>query len=350
MSRTPEVAAAYARLVLQSGVVEPAKLLHGVGLTEQAVASREFVPASELAVLFANYNQYVEDPAWTAKLGTQLNIAAHGPLGFAALSAPTLGEALDVMGDFQAVRNTAMSARSIVTPTHYLLEVEDSFGDPQFHVWMVEVVVKIVETLLASILGHPVGRNVVIRFTQPTPSHVEALAQCYDSTLMFGQDANSIEVPLAWRQLPSPLYDEAVYRANLIKCREIIAAREQAGSLAQAVRNRLSNHFDSQGLAGSVPAPPPTLEQMAESLHMTSRTLIRRLQREDTSFRQMLEELRREHAARLLQNASLTAADVGEVLGYREAANFGRAFRRWYGQSPSAWRRSGGQKQALNAD
>lgn len=340
MARTSEVAAAYARLVLQSGVIRPATLLRGVDLTEQVVATQEFVAAAELAALFENYHQHVKDPTWTAKLGAQLNIAAHGPLGFAALSAPTLGEALDVMGEFLAVRNTAMTARSIATPTLYLLEFEDSFGEPQFHCWMVEVVVKIVEVLLANILGHPVGRNVVIRLAQPTPPHAKELAECYDSTLKFEQDTNSIEVPLAWRKLPSPLHDEAVYRANLIKCREMIAAREQSGSLALAVRNRLSNHFDRQTFAGSIPGPPPTLEQMAQSLHMVPRTLIRRLQREETSFKEMLEGLRREQAARLLQNAGLTVADVGEVLGYSEAANFGRAFRRWYGQSPSAWRRS----------
>ena len=342
MSRPPEVAAAYARLVLQSGVIPPASLLRGVDLTEQAVATQEFVSASELALLFANYDQHVKDPTWPAKLGAQLNIAAHGPLGFAALSAPTLGEALDVMGNLHGARNTAMTARAIATPTLYLLKFEDAFGQHQFHCWMVEVVIKIVEALLASILGHPVGKNVITRLARPTPAHAKELAACYDSTLVFDQQAYSIEVPLAWRQLPSPLHDEAVYRANLIKCREIISAREQSGSLALVVHNRLSNHFDNQGLAGSLSAPPPTLEQMAHSLHMTPRTLIRRLQREDTSFKEMLEGLRREHAAALLRNASLTAANVGEILGYRESANFGRAFRRWYGQSPSAWRRSGG--------
>jgi AraC-like DNA-binding protein len=340
MPRTPEVAATYARLVLQSGVISPARLLRGVDLTEQMAASQEYVPATELAVLFANYNRYVKDPTWTAKMGAQLNIAAHGPLGFAALSAPTLGEALDVMGNLLAVRSTTMTARSFATPTHYLLEFEDSFGAYQFYCWMIEIVMKIVEALLASILGHPVGKNVVIRLAQPEPAHARELAESYDSTLKFDQEVNSIEVPLAWRQLPSPLHDEAAYRANLIKCRETIAAREQSGSLALAVHNRLSNHFDSQSMVDSTPTPPPTLEQMAQSLHMTSRTLIRRLQREETSFKEMLESLRREHSARLLQNAGLTASEVGLILGYGEAANFGRAFRRWYGQSPSAWRRS----------
>ncbi|MFT4520813.1 MAG: AraC-like DNA-binding protein, partial [Halioglobus sp.] len=217
---------------------------------------------------------------------------------------------------------------------------ECAVADRDFDRWMTEVIMKIIEALLASILGHPVGPNVTIGFTRQAPEHAEALKACYDSSVLFGQRVNSIEVPLSWRQLPSPLYDEAVYRANLIKCREMINAREQSGSVAVAVRHHLSNHFDSRSLARITAGAPPTLEQMATTLHTTPRTLIRRLKREETSYKQILEALRREYAQRLLCDARLTAAEVGEILGYGEAANFGRAFRRWYGQSPAAWRRT----------
>ena len=118
-----------------------------------------------------------------------------------------------------------------------------------------------------------------------------------------------------------------------------IAARESAGSSVEVIRNRLRNHFDSQAMQRDGVAPP-TLEQVAGEMHTTPRTLIRRLRNEDATYRDILENLRREYAGQLLQDARLTVADVGEVLGYREPANFGRAFRRWYGASPAAWRRA----------
>jgi AraC-like DNA-binding protein len=76
-------------------------------------------------------------------------------------------------------------------------------------------------------------------------------------------------------------------------------------------------------------------------MHLTPRTLIRRLNEEQQSYKSILRDLRREYARALLANAALTVAEAGEILGYREPANFGRAFRAWYGTSPSAWRRSG---------
>jgi AraC-like DNA-binding protein len=87
------------------------------------------------------------------------------------------------------------------------------------------------------------------------------------------------------------------------------------------------------------PLPLPPLEQLAARLHLTPRTLIRHLQREGTGYREIVEDLRRDHASRLLRDARLTIAEVGEILGYREQANFGRAFRRWFGCSPTTWRR-----------
>jgi AraC-like DNA-binding protein len=339
VSRKIELSAAYARLALQSGVAPASELLRGVGIAESELAEMEFIDATDLAVLFRNYDRCAPDRGWTARLGSQFNMAAHGPLGFAALSAPTLGDAMEIMGTLNASRNTAISARLLATDRHYELRVEDITGEPDFSIWLVEVVLKVLEALISTILGHPVGRSVRISFTHPAPSSAARLIAGYDAEVAFNEQHNSIAVPLPWRHLPSPLHDESVYRANVIKCRELIAAREQVGSIAVAVRNQLSNHFDTQLLYTGKPRPPPTLEQVADTMHLTSRTLIRKLQRENTSYKDVLEELRRHYAERMLKDASLNVADVAEILGYREAANFTRAFRRWYGAPPAAWRR-----------
>ena len=342
MSRKPELSAAYARLVLQSDLAPAAELLDGARLSARDIADLEFIEVADLGPIFRNYDRLVDDPAWTAKLGTQFNIGVHGPLGFAALSAPTLGEALDVMGNLYASRSSAMALDTFATDSHYVLRMEDVTGEPDFGRWLAEVLMKIIETLLATILGHPVGRNVSINFAHPAPAQADELLAQYAASVVFDADETTIAVPLAWRQLPSPLYDESVYRANVIKCRELIAARESAGSTAGAVRNRLRNHFDGQVLQREEQAPP-TLEQVAGEMHTTPRTLIRRLRQEDTTYKEILESLRREYAGELLGDARLTVADVATVLGYREPANFGRAFRRWFGTSPAAWRRGDSQ-------
>lgn len=339
MSRKIEISAAYARLALQSGVALPEALLQGVDLTPRALAKMEFIEARDLAVIFRNYDRCINDRAWTAHLGSQLNAASHGPLGFAVLSAPTLGEALEVMGEFHAARNTCVVSATITTQTHCVLRFTDATGEADFARWVAEALAKIVEELLASILGHRVGKNVAITFTHDTPPGAQELIDAYDGTVTFNAPENAIAVPLAWTQLPSPLADESVYRANIIKCREMIAARELTGSVVYAVRSLLTNHFDKQMLQQDQSEPPPALNDVAQSIHMTPRTLIRKLQREDSAYKLILEDLRREYAQQLLKDSRHKVADVAELLGYREPANFGRAFKRWCGVSPAAWRR-----------
>ena len=99
------------------------------------------------------------------------------------------------------------------------------------------------------------------------------------------------------------------------------------------------------GIAGQVrramlsaPGKFPTQAQMASQLHLSARTLRRRLESEHTSYREIVDEVRFEIARRYLQTPELRVAQISALLGYDEVANFRRAFKRWSGISPNAFR------------
>ena len=77
---------------------------------------------------------------------------------------------------------------------------------------------------------------------------------------------------------------------------------------------------------------------MARALAVSRRTLSRRLADEGTSFRDILNDVRREFACALLQDRSLSVGDVAFFLQDSEPAAFHRAFRRWTGQTPRDFR------------
>ena len=81
-----------------------------------------------------------------------------------------------------------------------------------------------------------------------------------------------------------------------------------------------------------------SIEFAADALEAPVGSHMRQTGRELKDARKTVADLV-DYAERLLQDARRNVADVAEVLGYREAANFSRAFRRWYGASPAAWRR-----------
>ena len=80
------------------------------------------------------------------------------------------------------------------------------------------------------------------------------------------------------------------------------------------------------------------IAQVAENLHVSERTLRRRLEAESTSFRSTFEEIRDLLAREYLAETELTVADVAHLLDYSETVNFRRAFVRWNGLTPSQYR------------
>lgn len=342
MKKSLELSSTYARIVLQTAEIESGLLLEGSGLTLTSVSQSTFIDWRQIARLFRNYASLQRSPAWTADVGTRLNTVSHGPLGFAALTAPTLGEAIKVMATYAEVRQSVMRSELRHENGRYYLILEDQTGDADFARWTSEIIVKVIELLLEAILGHAVGQNVLINFAYPPPEHSDKLIAAYGSTVVFNAMQTSISIPEVWRLLPSPLYDEAVFRANISKCDEIIAGRHPSVGMKDRVLEKLSETLDQNMMQHNKSLQPPSLTALASAMHLTPRTLIRHLKSEGTAYSAILEELRRETATRLLRDASLSIAEVSELLGYREAASFVRSFKKWCGKPPAAWRRQSG--------
>ena len=77
---------------------------------------------------------------------------------------------------------------------------------------------------------------------------------------------------------------------------------------------------------------------VAKQLHMTERTLRRKLREEETSFRKIIDELRMHVAIRYLRDTYLTVEEVADSLGFSDDASFRLAFRRWTHPSPLEFR------------
>jgi AraC-like DNA-binding protein len=82
----------------------------------------------------------------------------------------------------------------------------------------------------------------------------------------------------------------------------------------------------------------PAIEDIADALHLSSRTLQRRLQDEGSSFQKILEEARHRLARHYLNNSVLELNEAAYLLGYEDSNSFVRAFRTWEGVPPARWR------------
>ncbi|WP_170135521.1 AraC family transcriptional regulator [Nannocystis exedens] len=168
-----------------------------------------------------------------------------------------------------------------------------------------------------------------IDFKYAAPGHRDEYARVFQCPLRFDADATVVHFSRAALDLRQPRADALLRPVLERAAADVLARMPPAPRLTAQLRQVLSEELRG----GS-----PTLEHVARRLAVSPRTLNRRLQAENTSFQQQLAELRCELARGYLENPRISIAEVAYLLGFSEPSAFHRAFKRWTGHSPQAWR------------
>lgn len=145
---------------------------------------------------------------------------------------------------------------------------------------------------------------------------------------VFDAPENRVVFSRALLDLPLPGANPVVAKQCEVECQAILARQRAYGGLAGKVRDCFLAR----------PGQVIDMEMIALELHMTSRTLRRRLEAEGTSFRQLQDEVRQVLAEELLTSTNLNLEEIAERLGYGDVSNFLRAFKRWKDMSPGSYR------------
>jgi AraC-like DNA-binding protein len=138
-----------------------------------------------------------------------------------------------------------------------------------------------------------------------------------------------VRVPNKSLAVPGVMSD-AVGHASIIASAERQLALQRGGEWVGRVRQRLLERTDAY----------PTLAAVARDLSVSSRTLLRHLKRDGATYQGLLDEVRKEAAAWYLAETQEPIETIAARLGYADASNFSRSFRRWFGTPPAAFRRA----------
>jgi len=176
--------------------------------------------------------------------------------------------------------------------------------------------------------GGPVPLSQV-QLRMPEPADTRPFVQAFGLLPHFASEQNCISFARALLDAPLPRANPAMAELCEQQCQALLARRQVRSGLAGQVRDRLLQ----------TPGVLTDMEQIARELHLSSRTLRRRLLDQGSSFRQLQEEVRQTLAEELLSGSNLSQAQIAERLGYSEVSNFLHAFRRWKGQTPQQYRR-----------
>lgn len=172
-----------------------------------------------------------------------------------------------------------------------------------------------------------------VTFVNPSPDAVEhaAYEEFFACPVSFGDTHTRVRFPLDYLGIAMPHSDPGL-RALLDR---------QAQALLLALPN--SDPFDralQQVMLKLMPEGTASLPRVARALHVSTRTLQRRLDARDITWQQLLDRTREQLARQYLADRGLTLGDIAHLLGYSEQSAFNRAFRRWTGQTPARVRQS----------
>jgi AraC-like DNA-binding protein len=109
--------------------------------------------------------------------------------------------------------------------------------------------------------------------------------------------------------------------------------------LACAQRSDIVNQVYKK-LMNFLPKRSVSEEIIARELNLSLRSLQRKLREQGTCYDSLFQSVRRELAMQLIADAQLSVAEIAQFLGFSSSSNFGRAFKRWTGQTPAEYRRS----------
>lgn len=265
------------------------------------------------------------------QLGRQLRPSTHGPIGYLALSSPDLMTALRALRDFLPLR-IAIAQLGLEQSGPWLkcsLKIRIAAPADEKRM-LLECFALVLQALVESIAGQlPEGARFEFEFSPP--AYRKVYADYFHAPTVFSQQTNQLILPASAMQTPNAAGDPGSYGLARDLCERLLEQLPATSlSMTDRVRRRLL----------SMPAGTASEEDIARALFVSKRTLARRLDQEGTGYRQLRDQLFAELAARHLRESALSVEAIAALLGYHDSANFRRAFRRWYGQSPWQFRQA----------
>ena len=115
-------------------------------------------------------------------------------------------------------------------------------------------------------------------------------------------------------------------------------SEQQASQILRHASKSGYSHQVSNAILKKLNGELPSLEQVAKSLHLSSRALQRHLKAENTGFSQLLDQVRQDAALFHLNNKQMTIDEISYLLSYSDASAFRKAFKKWTGKAPSDYR------------
>ncbi len=287
---------------------------------------RILVTTEELFALWRGIGHASPKPAIGLELGTEIKPEHFDPIALAALSTGSFGEAMRQMARY----------KQLSCPEEIVHETDDTEWSIQFR-WLLandvepEVLTDLCFAWVLTIARHGSGTRVSpkrLELVRPR-AYAKTIERHFGCPIVFGAARNAIVFRASDAALPFVTHNAELLAVLAPQLDEELKQHKGQETFPERVRASIQRK-----LAGR----RPKMQEIARDLHISSRTLQRRLQDAGYSFQQALEDARHQLARHYLNNSLLELNETAYLLGYEDSNSFVRAFRTWEGVPPAYWR------------
>jgi AraC-like DNA-binding protein len=301
--------------------------LSGIHISKSALSSPSTrVSLNQIIDCYSNAARLSQSPQFAYQTGLRFHVTTYGMFGFAILSST----------DFRQAAKFAVKYRLLAGPDMDILFKEENeravwtfvpTADPRVNAklyrFLIELNFGITTALHRDVMGPSfLPQELQVKFGQPTDAQL--YEEAFGCRVVYGQPENKLIYDAAWLDRTPELGNPIIHSMLVTLCDELLEEMKLRVGLAGKVRQLLLVNL----------MQPTSFDAIAKHLHMTSRTLARKLQDENTSYRKLVDELRMHMGIKYLRDTDLTVEEIAHAMGFSDAANFRRAFRRWTKSTP----------------
>lgn len=285
----------------------------------------EWLTRDEYSALCKQVSDVHPDALAAVKLGTQYEPKLSGLIGYLAFNQPTLRHALDIL---------CQNADLVMRGASYTLEVSPPIATLHYSMDTGEAPLPFDAEMQVSAIVSALRdkaqdcRIHQLNFTGRPEAGVAEMRRFFNARCLFGQPTNAVIFDA--RSLDKPLRKADVQlRDTLVELMGLAGIERQETDIISSLRAEIALHLADNDCG---------IEQLANTMNMTPRTLQRHLTSYGHSFTSLRDDVRRTKAISMLEHSSLPIGEISYRLGYTEVSSFYRAFRGWTGTAPGKYR------------
>ena len=307
-------------------------VLAAAGLPESALRDHDAsVPLSQYVAVIEEAAQTHAIPDLGFLVGEQTTPLEHGVLGYALLSSPTLRDCLNRYVKFQYLQGPLLTISFTESGTTAEMKATPRRGRWRMNPTALRYIIQ--EWLVGwnqwcQLIGRSGSFFEHVRLGYSSDGQRRHYEEHLGCTVSFDNPETTAVFASRRLDLPLSYADESIAALCDVQCERLLEVLQLRAGLVADIHRELANR----------PGQVPNMDEMANSLHIGTRTLRRRLKDENSSYQQVVSEFRIAMAKRYLSETSLPANEVAALVGYSDPANLYRIFHRETGQTPLQYR------------